>query len=78
MVDLSIGPKEGVEYPVDTQYCGNCTMPIEVSFPETSHVPILIRSTWTLSVLRVLSGVREMQGMAGEESAHRVREDEGG
>lgn len=34
MVDLSIGPKEGVEYPVDTQYCGNCTMPIEVSVPE--------------------------------------------
>lgn len=31
MVDLSIGPKDGVTYPVDTQYCGNCTMPIEVS-----------------------------------------------
>lgn len=31
MVDLSIGPKDGVEYPVDTQYCGNCTMPIEVN-----------------------------------------------
>ena len=28
---LKTGPKEGVEYPVHVAYCGNCTMPIEVS-----------------------------------------------
>lgn len=28
---LMIGPKEGVNYPIQVIYCGNCTMPIEVS-----------------------------------------------
>lgn len=27
---LKIGPLEGVEYPIEVLYCGNCTMPIEV------------------------------------------------
>lgn len=27
--DLSMGPREGVNYPVKVQYCGNCSMPIE-------------------------------------------------
>lgn len=27
---LKIGPKDGAEYPINVQYCGNCTMPIEV------------------------------------------------
>lgn len=27
--DLSLGPREGVTYPVRVQYCGNCSMPIE-------------------------------------------------
>ncbi|XP_030745322.1 density-regulated protein homolog [Sitophilus oryzae] len=26
---LRIGPKEGVTYPIQVVYCGNCTMPIE-------------------------------------------------
>lgn len=29
---LKIGPKDGVEYPIVVQYCGNCTMPIEVRY----------------------------------------------
>ena len=28
---LKIGPREGVTYPITVAYCGNCTMPIEVS-----------------------------------------------
>lgn len=28
---LKLGPKEGVTYPLVVQYCGNCTMPLEVS-----------------------------------------------
>lgn len=28
---LKIGPQEGVSYPISVTYCGNCTMPIEVS-----------------------------------------------
>lgn len=28
---LKIGPKDGITYPITVQYCGNCTMPIEVS-----------------------------------------------
>lgn len=28
---LKIGPKSGVTYPIQVIYCGNCTMPIEVS-----------------------------------------------
>lgn len=27
---LKIGPREGVNYPIQVTYCGNCTMPIEV------------------------------------------------
>lgn len=27
--DLSMGPREGVTYPIRVQYCGNCSMPIE-------------------------------------------------
>lgn len=30
-VKLKIGPKEGTDYPVSVLYCGNCTMPVEVS-----------------------------------------------
>jgi len=26
---LKIGPRDGVEYPISVQYCGNCSMPIE-------------------------------------------------
>ena len=29
---LKIGPRAGVTYPITVAYCGNCTMPIEVSF----------------------------------------------
>ena len=28
-VDLSMGPRQGVDYPLTVLYCGNCTMPIE-------------------------------------------------
>lgn len=28
---LISGPKDGVNYPRTLQYCGNCTMPLEVS-----------------------------------------------
>lgn len=28
---LKMGPKPGVNYPIHVIYCGNCTMPIEVS-----------------------------------------------
>lgn len=28
---LKPGPKEGVTYPMHVMYCGNCTMPIEVT-----------------------------------------------
>ena len=28
---LKLGPREGVNYPLIVQYCGNCSMPIEVS-----------------------------------------------
>lgn len=27
--DLSMGPRDGVTYPIKVQYCGNCSMPIE-------------------------------------------------
>lgn len=27
--DLSMGPREGITYPIRVQYCGNCSMPIE-------------------------------------------------
>lgn len=27
--DLTMGPREGVTYPIKVQYCGNCSMPIE-------------------------------------------------
>ncbi|XP_058444099.1 density-regulated protein homolog [Malaya genurostris] len=26
---LQIGPKEGIQYPLSVQYCGNCSMPLE-------------------------------------------------
>lgn len=26
---MSLGPREGVTYPIKVQYCGNCSMPIE-------------------------------------------------
>lgn len=29
---LKSGPKDGVVYPITVQYCGNCSMPIEVRF----------------------------------------------
>lgn len=28
---LKLGPREGVTYPLVVKYCGNCSMPIEVS-----------------------------------------------
>ncbi|XP_053609593.1 density-regulated protein homolog [Plodia interpunctella] len=27
--DLTMGPRDGVSYPIKVQYCGNCSMPIE-------------------------------------------------
>lgn len=27
--DLSMGPRDGITYPIKVQYCGNCSMPIE-------------------------------------------------
>lgn len=27
--DLTMGPREGVTYPIKVLYCGNCSMPIE-------------------------------------------------
>lgn len=82
MVDLSVGPKEGVTYPVEVQYCGNCTMPIEVSFGRflisgNISIPHVLIPPPSLPVLRVLSRIREMQGLAGEEPTHGVREDQG-
>lgn len=29
---LAIGLRKDVSYPITIQYCGNCTMPIEVSY----------------------------------------------
>ena len=29
---IGITPLPGVDYPINVKYCGNCTMPIEVSF----------------------------------------------
>lgn len=29
---LISGPKNGANYPLTVQYCGNCTMPIEVAY----------------------------------------------
>lgn len=53
---LALGPKPGVTYPVEVIYCGNCSMPIEVSFE------ILYNDTFQLIhshliVLRILSRV---------------------
>lgn len=28
---LKLGPREGITYPLIVKYCGNCSMPIEVS-----------------------------------------------
>lgn len=40
---LKIGPQEGVQYPIQVIYCGNCTMPIEVSILEPSDRKIFIK-----------------------------------
>lgn len=47
MTDLLIekmrtGPREGVEYPVSVNYCGNCTMPIEVYKFDFNYFSIFI------------------------------------
>lgn len=30
-VDLSLGPRDGINYPIKVLYCGHCSMPLEVS-----------------------------------------------
>ncbi|KAK8751643.1 hypothetical protein OTU49_009544 [Cherax quadricarinatus] len=36
---LGITPLPGVEYPLTVAYCGNCTMPIELSFQYCEYYP---------------------------------------
>lgn len=31
VIDFTLGPKPDVSYPIKVLYCGNCSMPIEVS-----------------------------------------------
>lgn len=45
---LAIGPRDGVLYPLDVLYCGNCSMPIEVRIfliPGLHIIVVLIFST---------------------------------
>lgn len=45
---LAIGPRDGILYPIDVLYCGNCSMPIEVRTfltPTLQIVVVLIFST---------------------------------
>lgn len=50
---LIIGPKEGVHYPLEVVYCGNCTMPIEVNI----NLSLLLFLMYIdhIVVLRILS-----------------------
>lgn len=79
---LQIGPRSGVHYPVIVNYCGNCTMPIEVSFVSIFKIRLflllliytLICIIITFSVLWILSRVWKVQEMAWKESSRRVWE----
>lgn len=37
---LVCGPKDNVDYPLSVQYCGNCSMPLEVNTYNTPFPPI--------------------------------------
>lgn len=71
---LRIGPREGVEYPVSVTYCGNCTMPIEVTFLLFLVIISSFITEPSYVVLRKLSRVREVQEVARKVRSDRVRE----
>lgn len=48
---LQIGPKSGLDYPLTVQYCGNCTMPLEVN---NSHHFVLHLNIFIKIVVAVL------------------------
>lgn len=64
---LKQGPREGVVYPLQVIYCGNCTMPIEVStyFLTTICRKYLDLYSFTFIVLWILSWIWKMQTMVG-------------
>lgn len=36
--NLQIGPDPSISYPIHVQYCGNCSLPIEVIFITLLHI----------------------------------------
>lgn len=55
---LVIGPKAGVDYPLSIQYCGNCSMPIEVN--KKKCIPIVCSEgflSYSMNVFAFLSFV---------------------
>lgn len=44
---LVIGPRAGVDYPLSIQYCGNCSMPIEVN--KKKCIPIVCSGSFNHS-----------------------------
>lgn len=49
---LKLGPREGVTYPIIMKYCGNCSMPIEVSKQKdkSKHLKDLQISTFFFAI----------------------------
>lgn len=60
---LKLGPRESVSYPIAVDYCGNCSMPIEVNkflSEFFNNFCCLNIHFMLISVLRILSGIRKM------------------
>lgn len=54
---LASGPKDGVTYPLIVQYCGNCSMPLEVS-PTTPHLEWLVWFWFHCSTVNTIRTMR--------------------
>lgn len=68
------GPQPGVTYPLSVLYCGNCSMPIEVSWQAILKLLCFDKyNEYIFLVLRILSGIWKMQNLAREKYAKWVR-----
>lgn len=58
---LVVGPKDGVSYPLTLQYCGNCSMPLEVSKQTRSHLKLYLtefRPRFRCSIVNTIRTMR--------------------
>lgn len=54
--DLRLGPDPNVTYPIQVQYCGNCSLPIEVR----QHQTIDISNLCCMTVCKYLESLNIM------------------